>query len=132
MSGSGERKLRVAFIGAGAVVVQHLPPLEKLGRTELVGVASRTPERAAAAVAKHGGVAYTDVTQMLDAQRPDIAFVCLPPHLAGDACALLIDRGIPFLVEKPLAADAETPVRIAAAIAARGLVHGRRLPGARP
>ena len=39
MSGSPGPKLRVGFIGAGAVVVQHLPPLEKLGRTELVGVA---------------------------------------------------------------------------------------------
>ena len=122
MSDPSGRKLRVGFIGAGVVVVQHLPPLEKLGRTELVGVVSRTPERAEAAVAKYGGVAYTDFTEMLDAQHPDIVFVCLPPHLAGDACALLIDRGIPFLVEKPLAADAETPVRIAAAIAARGLI----------
>ena len=122
MSGSGGRKLRVGFIGAGAVVVQHLPPLEKLGRTQLVGVASRTRERAAAAVAKHGGGVYTDATQMLDEQHPDIVFVCLPPNMAGDACSLLIERSIPFLVEKPLAADAETPTRLAAAIAQQGLV----------
>ena len=59
---------------------------------------------------------------MLDEQRPDIVFVCLPPHLTGDACSMLVARGIPFLVEKPLAADAETPVRVATAIARRGLV----------
>jgi predicted dehydrogenase len=83
-NGSRARRLRVGVIGAGGVTVQHLPPLGRLGRTELVGVASRTPERASAVVAQHGGVAYTDAQQMLEAQRPDIAFVCLPPHRRPD------------------------------------------------
>lgn len=113
---------RLGLIGAGAVMSQHLPALDRLGRTALVGVVSRSPERANAAITGRGGVAFTSVERMLDETRPDVAFVGLPPHLAGAACQALIDRGIPFLVEKPIAADPETPQRLAQAIADAGLV----------
>ena len=50
-------------------------------------------------------------------------------------CAIgerLVERGIPFLVEKPLAAaDADGPARLAAAIDRRRARRGRRLPLAR-
>jgi len=36
--------------------VQHLPVLKALGRTELVGVVSRTAERASATAAEWGGI----------------------------------------------------------------------------
>ena len=53
---------------------------------------------------------------MLDEQRPDIAYVCVPPSAAVAVLERLVDRGIPFLTEKPLAAtDADGPARIAAA-----------------
>jgi len=49
----------------------------------------------------------------------------VPPFLAVAFGEALVARGIPFLTEKPLAAtDAEGPARLAAAIAARGLVVG--------
>ena len=60
---------------------------------------------------------------MLDEQRPEVAYVAVPPSAAVAACAALVERGIPFLVEKPLAAtDVTGPARIAAGIAERGLV----------
>jgi predicted dehydrogenase len=58
---------------------------------------------------------------MLDEQRPDVVFVCVPPDAAPGACDVVIERRIPFLVEKPLAADAESPLRLARAIADAGL-----------
>jgi predicted dehydrogenase len=120
----GREAERIAIVGAGGAAGQHVRALQALGRGRIVGVAGRSLERAAALAGPDGAAMYgdADVARMLDAERCDAAFVAMPPHLAGTACDLLIERGIPFLVEKPLAADAETPVRLAAAIAQRGLV----------
>jgi myo-inositol 2-dehydrogenase / D-chiro-inositol 1-dehydrogenase len=124
VTGSGSRRrLRVAFLGAGWIVPKHLAALERLDRAELVGVMSRTNERALATTAGRGTPTYTDMARLLDEQQPDVVYACTPPYRTPDACDLLIDRGIPFLVEKPLAArDGGAPPRIADAIDRSGLV----------
>src|SRR6185503_7636541 len=116
-------ELRLALIGAGWIAGIHLEALDRLGRTRLVGVASSRDESARAAADPRGAAAYTDVDQMLDEQRPDVAYVCVPPVAAVAVLERLVERSIPFLTEKPLAAtDADGPARIAAGVAGRGLV----------
>jgi predicted dehydrogenase len=121
--GSQHDTLRLAVVGAGGIARAHLDALERLGRTRLVGVASARQERAAALAGPRGAAAYDDVQRMLDDQRPDVVYVAVPPSSAVAICEILIQRGIPFLTEKPLAAlDIDGPARVAAAIEARGLV----------
>lgn len=115
--------LRLGLIGAGWIAGLHLEALERLGRTQLVGVVSGTGAGAAAVAAAWGGTAYDSPEAMLDATRPDVAYVCVPPFRAVAIGELLVRRGIPFLTEKPLAAaDGDGPARLAAAIEAAGLV----------
>ncbi len=114
---------RLAFVGAGWIAGIHLEALARLGRSELVGVVSGSPGRAAEMAARWGGVAYADPDRMLDEARPDAVYVCVPPNRAIEMCDRLVERGVPFLTEKPLAAtDAEGPARVAAAIERSGLV----------
>jgi predicted dehydrogenase len=121
--GSARRRPRIAFIGAGWIVPKHLAALDRLDRTELVGIMSRTAERATTTLAGRPAAVYSDMERLLDEQRPDVVYLCTPPYRTPDACDLLIERGIPFLVEKPLAArDSAAPPRIADAIERRGLV----------
>ena len=115
-------RLRLGLIGTGWITERHLPILARLGRTDLVGVVSATPERAANVVATWGGAGYADLARMLDERAPDVAFVCLTPDRSPAACAELVRRGIPFLTEKPLGAVAADPERVAAALAATRLV----------
>jgi predicted dehydrogenase len=116
-------QLRLVLIGAGWITPLHLAALDRLGRTRLVGVASAREESARATAEPRGATAYTDVDRMLDEQRPDLAYVAVPPSAAIAVLERLVERGIPFLTEKPLAAtDAEGPARIAAGVAERGLV----------
>lgn len=116
-------ELRLAMIGAGWITPAHLAALDRLGRTRLVGIASAREESARAMAEPRGAPSYIDVGRMLDEQRPDVAYVAVPPSAAIAALDQLVERGIPFLTEKPLAAtDAEGPARIAAGVAARGLV----------
>ena len=120
---TGGDRHRLALVGAGWITPAHLGALDRLGRTDLVGVASARMESARATAGPRGVAAYDDVRRLLDGQRPDVAYVCVPPSAAIAICEELVQRGIPFLTEKPLAAtDAGGPVRIAAAIRDRGLV----------
>ncbi len=115
--------LRLALVGAGWITPWHLAALDRLGRTELVGVASARVEHAEAIARPRGVPAYDDVRRLLDEGRPDVVYVCVPPSAAVAICEQLVERGIPFLTEKPLAAtDAVGPARIGAAILERGLV----------
>lgn len=114
---------RLALIGAGWITPTHLAALDRLGRTTLVGVASARLESARATAEPRGATAYDDVERLLDEQRPDLAYIAVPPSAAIATCEAVVARGIPFLAEKPLAAtDADGPARVAAAVAERGLV----------
>jgi len=116
---------RLVLIGAGWISGYHLAALDRLGRTCLVGVASARLESARATAEPRAAAAYViaDLERMLDEQRPDIAYLSVPPTAAVAVLERLIERGIPFLTEKPLSAtDAAGPARIAAAVADRGLV----------
>ena len=121
---AGPRRLRVAFVGAGWIVPRHLAALDRLDRTDIVGIVSRTTERAAATSAGReiadvhrrsiGSWTRRDPTPCTPASRPTSRRRC---------ARSLIGRGIPFLVEKPLAArDGDAPPRIADAIERAGLV----------
>lgn len=111
------------MIGAGWITQIHLEALDRLGRTTLVGVASKREESARAMATPRGAAGYTDIDRMLDEQRPDAAYVAVPPSEAIAVLDRLVDRRIPFLTEKPLAAtDPAGPERIATEVAEHGLV----------
>lgn len=113
---------RLGLLGTGWITDRHLPVLARLGRTELVGVVSGSPDRAAAVTATWGGGAFTDLERMLDEASPEVVYVCLPPDRSAAACLALIRRGIPFLTEKPLGAVGADPERVASAMADPGLI----------
>jgi predicted dehydrogenase len=115
--------LRLGLIGGGWISRQHLDALERLGRTELVGVVAGTRETADAVTAQWGGTSYDELDRMLDAARPEVVYVAVPPYRSVAIGERLVARRIPFLTEKPLAAaDAEGPLRLATAIEQAGLV----------
>ncbi len=119
----GHERHRLGYIGAGWITPFHLEALDRLERTNLVAVAAPRQERAAALAAPRGAAAYVDVARMLDEQAPDVVYVAVPPSAAIAVCEQLVERGIPFLVEKPLSAmDPDGSAAVAAAITAKRLV----------
>lgn len=114
--------MKVAFAGAGGIAERHLSALATVGGVEVTGIAGRRPERVAALLDRFGGRPFSDPVAMLDEARPDALFICLTPAAHGDIERAAIARGVPFLVEKPLAVDWEPAAAIAAEVARAGLV----------
>jgi UDP-N-acetyl-2-amino-2-deoxyglucuronate dehydrogenase len=117
------KKIRTAVIGAGKVADSHASILATLPDSELVGVMSRTREKAATLAARYGARAFTSVTEMVQQTGVEMAIVCTP-HPAHAAPAVeALAAGVHVLVEKPLAASlADCDAMIVAAEQ-----HGRKL-----
>jgi myo-inositol 2-dehydrogenase/D-chiro-inositol 1-dehydrogenase len=117
--------LRLGLVGGGWSARHHLEALERLGRTELVGVVTQRRETADSVAEQWGGRAYDDLESMTDGAHPDVIFVAVPPHRSVALLQRLVARRIPFLTEKPLAAaDGSGPIRLAEEIARARLVAG--------
>jgi predicted dehydrogenase len=67
------------------------------------------------------GVPVADDLAGVLAARPDAVWLCVPPFAHGDLELAVIAAGLPFFVEKPLAADLKVAESVADAVAAAGL-----------
>jgi predicted dehydrogenase len=116
--------MKFAMVGTGGVARRHLGVLAQIEGLQPVGHVSGERARAEAQAREWGGRAYDAVEALLDRERPRAVWVCVTPDRHGPLEAALIERGLPFFVEKPLSVNLPTAERIAAAVAARGLVAG--------
>ena len=118
-------KVKLAFIGAGGVVRSHLEHgLKDFEDVEFVGWCDLNQEAAAARREQVGGKGdiYTDARKMLDEAKPDAVYIMLPPFAHGPAEQLVIERRIPFFIEKPVAIDLETALRVAEGVERYNLI----------
>lgn len=115
--------MRVGIVGTGGVADRHLGVLSQIEDVEVVGHVSRSPSRARAQADRWGGGAYAEVEAMLDGARPQAVWLCVTPDRHGADERRLLERRVPFFVEKPLAADLAMAEALAAEIErASGLV----------
>jgi predicted dehydrogenase len=115
------RRLRVGCVGTGFIAGKHLNALAGFDDVEVVAVADAVPERAQQAADRIGARAHGDGLALLDGEDLDAVWLCVPPFAHGALEAAAIDRGIPFFVEKPLAADLAVARTVADRVAERGL-----------
>ena len=104
--------MRIAFIGTGGIARRHAGGLAKREDVRFVGAFDVVAERSQSFASQFGGEPYTSMTEMLDKTKPDVAWVCLPPFAHGEAEMALLQRRIPFLVEKPISNSIDTARRI--------------------
>ncbi len=105
---------RVALVGYGMAGRQiHTPPLREAGLT-VTHVVTRNAERAAHAAEDHPGVVVVSSIEELVTLRDDfdLAVVASPSgdHLAN--ARVLIEAGIPLVIDKPMAVNADDALEI--------------------
>lgn len=113
---------KLAMIGCGGIGDYHLRHFLNYDDIELAGFCDLIPERAESFAQKAGGRAFVRYEDMLDAVKPDMVFVCVPPTAHGAIEMELIDRRIPFFVEKPVALDLDLARRIRDAAEKAGVI----------
>jgi len=109
-------KVKLGFIGSGGIVRSHLDQgLKTFDDVEFVGWCDLNPGTAAARREQVGGQGeiYTDAREMLDGAKPDAVYIMLPPYAHGPAEDLVLERRLPFFIEKPVAIDLPTATKVA-------------------
>jgi predicted dehydrogenase len=114
--------VRIGMVGAGAVAARHLRTLQAMEGVEVAAVADPALERAKELAGEAGAAAYPNHMELLEAERLDAVYICVPPFAHGAPELAVIDAGLPMFVEKPVAIDQETAAAIAARLAERPLV----------
>jgi predicted dehydrogenase len=97
------KRLRMAVIGVGHLGKEHARILAGLRDVELVGVADVNPEQAHAVAHRVGTQAFADYWPLLN--LVDAASIAVPTSQHVPVAREFLRRGIPALVEKPLAPD---------------------------
>ncbi len=115
---TGPTPLRVAVVGVGHLGRHHSRILSSLPGAALVGVVDRKAERAAEVAAACGAEAFAGVSDLFG--RVDAATIAVPTEAHLETARALLARGIPVLVEKPLARSVAEADEILAAAAASG------------
>ncbi|MCC7147260.1 MAG: Gfo/Idh/MocA family oxidoreductase [Phycisphaeraceae bacterium] len=105
-----QKKLRVAFIGAGGIAGMHMDILAQMTDVELVGLADVSESN----MAKHSqkfkipaSACFTDWKKMLARIKPDAVSVCTPNGLHAPASIDASNAGADVIVEKPMAMNAK-------------------------
>lgn len=107
--------LRIAFIGTGGIAGRYLRTLAReseAGRATLAAACDLLPERAAAAAKPFGAKAYSDWRRMLEAERYDAVFVCVPPFAHEGQEEEIVARGSHLYVAKPVALTVDYARRV--------------------
>lgn len=114
--------MRIVYIGVSHWhTFLYLDPVLGLPGIDIVGVSD--PDRLAAGkyAERLGCPAFAQVPELCDAARPDFAFVLGTHDTMAASCRHLIERGIPFCVEKPAGVDGAEVARLAQLARERGV-----------
>jgi predicted dehydrogenase len=95
--------LSAGMIGAGGIAQSHMQAIQANDNIRLVAAMDVVPERAQAAVEKYGGVAYTNMDDLLGDKDVEAVHVCTPHSLHVDQVVAAAKAGKHVIVEKPMA-----------------------------
>lgn len=109
---------RVAVIGVGYLGRFHALIYSRLPGVELAGVVDADEERARSVAAEAGCPAFSSIAALVD--RVDGVSVVVPTTEHLEAAAPFLRRGIPVLLEKPIAATREEGAEIVRLAAEHG------------
>ena len=105
--------VRIGIIGCGAIArKRHAPACAAHARTQLVGFADASVERAREMAEQYGCRAYESIEAMLSDAGIEAVCVCVPEQFHEDVVLKCFAAGKHVLLEKPMAMNVEESERI--------------------
>jgi predicted dehydrogenase len=83
--------------------INHARVNWEIPEAELVGIADENEALASAVAKKYSTRAFTNYERLLDETQPDAVTLAVPTIFHHEIALKIIDRGIPLLIEKPIA-----------------------------
>jgi len=115
-------RVRVGFIGVGGHGMQHVNACAKMAdEAEIVAFCDPKEGVAQSRADEFRGKAFLSSDEMYDAVDMDAVIIVVPPYAHGSEFGA-IERGIAFMVEKPVDLDLERAEKIAKAAADKGVL----------
>jgi predicted dehydrogenase len=114
------RILKAAVVGVGHLGRHHARILASTEGVQLVAVVDSNGAKAREVAATTGATACTDPRSILG--QVDLVSIAVPTEAHRDVATLFIDRGVPVLVEKPLARSVDEVDAIIAAASRAGVI----------
>jgi predicted dehydrogenase len=112
----------LAIIGAGRVGLFRGEVAARHPAVEWIGIAERSGNRGAHVAEKIGAdFVTTDFRELLNRPEVTAVIIATDEHLHVDPILASVDRGIPMLIEKPLATDLAQSAKVLKAIEDAGL-----------
>ena len=118
---SADARLRVGLAGLGSMGRNHLRVIGANPATTLAAIADPEPDALAAATASSGADGWSDPLAMIGEGGLDAVVIAAPTTAHVPLALAAIERGVPVLVEKPLAATNDEAARIVDAGRAAGV-----------
>ena len=94
-------RLRVGVVGVGHLGKHHARILSAMPEVELVGVVDSRVEQAAEVAKVCGTAAFSDLRELFG--KVDAVTIAVPTRFHREVAGIFLNRGIPCMVEKPLA-----------------------------
>ncbi|MFD0712028.1 Gfo/Idh/MocA family protein [Paenibacillus sp. GCM10027626] len=115
--------LHIGMIGNGGFSKKHAQQLSAMDGVKVSAICGSSKEKAERMAQDYSDArGYDSVEQMLDDRKLDAVYICVPPFAHGEIELALAKREIPFLVEKPLGVDLETPTAVLKQVESKGLL----------
>ena len=109
------KPLRTAIIGCGRFARKHVVHLATLEEISLVGfcdVLFENADKYNQEFTEGKGRVYTEYEQLFTDLELDLAYICLPPFAHGNEVELACRYGVNLLIEKPIALNMDTALRM--------------------
>ncbi len=94
--------IRIGLIGAGRMGRLHLQSLSALPEARIVAVCDSDRAKAQAAAQPYAATAHINPRTLIEAERLDAVFLCLPPFARGEPEELAARAGVHLFAEPPV------------------------------
>lgn len=107
-----QKVIRVAVIGAGQMGLNHLRNYKEMKNVNLVAVCDIDKQKASDAAKMYNIKAYFDHNDLIVNEKLDGASIVTPTIFHKKVALAFIKKGIPLLIEKPLASTSKEAIEL--------------------